>query len=271
MIKNRIYDCITFYDENFLTNLRFEILNHVVDFFVVCESRYDHKGHPKKINFSLLNEKFRNKVRHVVIEEQFPNLSDGWQCEKYQREKIFRGITDALDNDYIIFSDSDEIPNPKKLKNIILKEKYGIFMQKFYVYKLNIFNQHETPWEGSRICKKKDLKSFTYLRKNVLKKNINKPFWKFNLEKKINIIEDGGWHFNNLYPIETISKKLKVFPHQEFSGSKFSSINIIKKKILNLEDLFERGHKYTRVEIDENYPEFIINNLNDLKDYILEQ
>ena len=144
-------------------------------------------------------------------------------------------------------------------------------MQKFYVYKLNIFNQHETPWEGSRICKKKDLKSFTYLRKNVLKKNINKPFWKFNLEKKINIIKDGGWHFNNLYPIETISKKLKVFPHQEFSGSQFSSINIIKKKILNLEDLFERGHKYTRVEIDENYPEFIINNLNDLKDYILEQ
>ena len=49
MNKNRIYDCITFYDENFLTNLRFEILNHVVDFFVVCESRYDHKGHPKKL------------------------------------------------------------------------------------------------------------------------------------------------------------------------------------------------------------------------------
>ena len=45
MNKNRIYDCITFYDENFLTNLRFEILNHVVDFFVVCESMYDHKGH----------------------------------------------------------------------------------------------------------------------------------------------------------------------------------------------------------------------------------
>ena len=68
-----------------------------------------------------------------------------------------------------MFSDSDEIPNPKILKNFSLDKKYGIFMQKFFVYKLNIFNHYETPWEGSRICKKRDLKSFTHLRK-ILKK-----------------------------------------------------------------------------------------------------
>ena len=61
MFRNKIYDCITFYDENFLTNLRFEILNDVVDYFVVCESIFDHKGQSKKINFSL---KMKNlKVR----------------------------------------------------------------------------------------------------------------------------------------------------------------------------------------------------------------
>ena len=72
------------------------------------------------------------------------------------------------------FLDSDEIPNPNKLKNFSLKEKYGIFMQNIYVYKLNIFNHHESPWEGSRICKKKNLKNFTYFRKKILAKNLKK-------------------------------------------------------------------------------------------------
>ena len=166
----KIYDCITFFDENFLTNLRFEILNNVVDYFIICESKYDHKGRPKQINFSLLNKKFKDKVRHIIIEEQFPNLENGWLNEEYQREKIFNGITDASAEDYILFSDSDEIPNPLKLKNFELKKKFGIFLQNFYVYKMNVFNKHESPWEGSRVCKKKNLKSFTYLRKKILKK-----------------------------------------------------------------------------------------------------
>ena len=271
MFRNKIYDCITFYDENFLTNLRFEILNDVVDYFVVCESIYDHRGQSKKINFSLKNEKFKSKVKHIIIDEQFPNINDGWDCEKFQREKLFLGINSASDDDYIMFSDSDEIPNPKILKNFSLDKKYGIFMQKFFVYKLNIFNHYETPWEGSRICKKRDLKSFTHLRKKILKKNLNKPFWKINLEKKIQIYKDGGWHFNNIYPISFISKKLKTFPHKEYGLDKYSNINIVKKKISNLEDLFERGHKYKRIELDNSYPEFIIKNLSYFKDYILEQ
>ena len=230
MRKNKIFDCITFFDENFLTNLRFEILDKVVDYFIVCESKFDHKGDPKPINFFLKNNKFKNRVRHLVIEEQFPNLSNGWFAEEYQREKIFEALNDAHEEDYIMYSDSDEIPNPKILKNFSLDKKYGIFMQKFFVYKLNIFNHYETPWEGSRICKKRDLRSFTHLRKKILKKNLNKPFWKINLEKKIEIYKDGGWHFNNLYPIKVISKKLKTFPHKEFGSDKYSNIDIVKKK-----------------------------------------
>ncbi len=32
---NKVFDCITFFNENFITNLRFEILDPVVDFFVI--------------------------------------------------------------------------------------------------------------------------------------------------------------------------------------------------------------------------------------------
>ena len=176
MSKNKYFDCITFFDENFLTNLRFEILDKYVDYFIVCESKYDHKGRSKPVNFNLKNEKFKSKVRHIVIEEQFPDLSNGWLAESYQRERIIDGLYDATDEDYIIFSDSDEIPNPKILENFSLKKKYAILLQKMYVYKINIFNKYETPWEGTRVCKKKFLKNFTHLRKKIIKKNVSKPF-----------------------------------------------------------------------------------------------
>ena len=59
-MKPKIFDCITFFRENFITNLRFEILNEAVDYFVVCESKYDHKNNKKSLNFRLLNEKFKS-------------------------------------------------------------------------------------------------------------------------------------------------------------------------------------------------------------------
>ena len=85
------------------------------------------------------------------------------------------------------------------------------------------------------------------------------------------MLYNGGWHFNNLYNIETISKKLKVFPHKEFSSKKYYDVELIKKKIDNLEDLFERNHKYKKVKIDASYPDFIRNKLKLFKNYILEQ
>ena len=153
--KSKIYDCITFYDENLLVNTRFEILDDVVDYFIICESKYDHRGKEKNINFFLKNKKFQNKIRHIVLEENFPNLQDPWEIESYQREMIFRGLHDSNPSDLIMYSDSDEIPNPEVLRDYSLNKKFGIFMMKSYVYKINIFNQYESPWEGTRICQKK--------------------------------------------------------------------------------------------------------------------
>ena len=181
MVKNKIYDCITFFDENLLVNLRFEILNDVVDYFIVCESNFDHKGKKKKINFKLLNKKFENKVRHIIIEENFPKVENGWEVEAYQREKIYDGLYDAAEDDFIMYSDSDEIPNPLIIEKLNLKRRYAIFMQKFYVYKINIFNKYESPWEGTRVCKKKYLKSFTNLRKKYTIQKFKKTILEYQI------------------------------------------------------------------------------------------
>ena len=125
------------------------------------------------------------------------------------------------------------------------------------------------PGKEQEFAKKKNLKSIFHLRKKILSKNLKKAFWKFYIEKDIQLILKGGWHFNNLYDLETISQKLKVFPHKEFSSKNYSDTEIIKNKINNLEDLFERGHKYEKVDLDESYPKYILNNLNLFKDYII--
>ena len=78
-----------------------------------------------------------------------------WQNQAIQRDFMLKNLDFLEKDDYIFFSDPDEIPNPNLLKNFKLKKKYGIFMQKCFNYKFNLFNKYESPWEGTRVCKKK--------------------------------------------------------------------------------------------------------------------
>jgi beta-1,4-mannosyl-glycoprotein beta-1,4-N-acetylglucosaminyltransferase len=125
--KPKVYDCIIFYDENLLTNSRFEILDEIVDFFIVCESIYDHQREKKRLKFILQHEKFKKKVRHVIIDHNFPNRNDHWGIEVHQREMFFKGIYDSLSENFIMYSDSDETPNPDVLKKYNLTKKYKLY------------------------------------------------------------------------------------------------------------------------------------------------
>jgi len=224
----------------------------------------------KKLNFKLLNKNLKNKVIYTVKKDKFSESNTLWQNQAAQREHLKRFVFNYSDNDdFIMFSDPDEIPNPNVFKNFKLNKKYGIFMQKSFCYKFNLFNSHESPWEGTRVCLKKNLKSIDFMRQKVLKKNLKYSFFRVDKERSIQIIDNGGWHFNNLMPAAEIAKKLKTFAHSEFSKKKFSSIKVIKKKIENKEDLFERGHIYTKIKIDKTFPEYIFKNKSNLKKFIL--
>ena len=275
-MKNKIYDCITFFQENLQAELRFNILDDVVDQFIVCESRYDHRGLEKSINFDKnIFPKFKNKINHLILEDKFPPKNIPWENQAFQREYIFQGLKHADDNDLIMFSDPDEIPNPKKLKNIKMEKKYGIFIQNMYTYKFNLFNQYESPWEGTRICKKKDLKSIDWLRQKILAKNSKYPFWRIDKETDVTLIENGGWHFNYLLTPEQISKKLKSLAATQWdygenlTKDEFLNIKNIKEKIESHRDLFNRKHNYKKITIDNSFPEYILQNLNEFKEWII--
>ena len=266
-MKPKIFDCITFFRENFITNLRFEILNEAVDYFVVCESKYDHKNNKKSLNFRLLNEKFKSKVIYLVLEDKFIS-TDPWKNQAKQREFLFEGLKIANKDDLIMFSDPDEIPRPESLTNFKISSKYGIFLQDCFCYKFNIFNRYETPWEGTRICKFKDLKSFDYMRQNIKAKNLKKALWKFYVEKDICLIQNGGWHFNSLMDAKEISLKLKTFAHENFAGDEYSNIDVIKKNILEKKDLFKRNNLYETIKLDKSFPKYIIENKIKLNEWI---
>ncbi len=269
-VKNKIIDCITFFNENLQFELRFNILKNFVSSFLICESIYDHRGNKKPITF-LKNryKKYEDKIKHIILYDKFPSNNNPWNNQAIQRDYIQNHLREFDKDDLIMFSDPDEIPNPNILKNLILKKKYGIFMMDCFNYKFNLFNSYESPWEGTRVVKKKDLKSIDFMRQKVKAKNLKYNFLRFDKERNIEIFENGGWHFNNIMSPSEISLKLRTFAHTEYSDIKFSSIDVIKKKIKDRVDLFDRGHLYKVVDLHNKFPKDIVDNLIKFKEHII--
>ena len=269
-MKNKIIDCITFFDNNLMFNLRYNILNEFVDYFVICESKFDHQGNKKKINFKQDKIYNQSKIKHIIINEKFPENTNAWQNQAIQREFLLKNLNFANGDDYIFFSDPDEIPRPEILKNFDLKKKYGIFMQQCFNYKFNLYNKYESPWEGTRVCKKKNLESIDFMRQKVKSKNLKYNFLRIDKEKSIQLFTNGGWHFNNIMKPEEISNKLKAFAHTEFSEDKFSNPKIIQQKIDQKIDLFERNQHYKVIDLNEDFPIYILENKEKYSYFLIE-
>ena len=255
-----IYDCFQYFNEDEMVDLRLNVLNNYVDYFIISESTRTHQGEIKKINFNINNfPKFKHKIKFVVAEYKeeinFKNHIGGESpVEQHQRNTLIEGIKDASPEDYIILSDSDEIPDLTKLNEIKKNKKFIAFSQKMFMYKLNLQNLDESGWIGSKITKKKNLNSMQSLRNLKFK---HYPFWRID---KLNLqIIKGGWHFSFLQSPDQILKKIKSYSHGEFNDSSLS-IETIEKRILNNKDIFNRGFKLKKIDLDNDYPKYILEN-----------
>ena len=142
MIRNKLIDCVTFFDNNLMFDVRYNILVNQIDYFVICESRFDHKGDEKGKKFIFKKEFDPNKIKYLYFDKPFPKKTNRWENQAIQRDYILKNLDFADLEDYIFFSDPDEIINPEILKNFELKKKYGIFLFKCFNYKFNLFNSH---------------------------------------------------------------------------------------------------------------------------------
>ena len=291
----RIFDCTTFYSEDLMMDVRFNILNEFVDKFIVVESKFSHSGKPKKLNFDINNySKFKDKIIYLVIENEPKGIEfsennkltsalkrmNSIKRIEQSYDYMMNGIKEALDDDLIIISDNDEIPNlnsntfKKSRKNIF------IFKQFFFFYKFNLLYDRMF-WYGTKACKKKKLKSFSWLR-NL--KNKKYPFWRLDCffsstkEFNIDIIEDGGWHFTNLKSPENLFQKfLNYGHHNEFEDKGFTLKDIkdqISRKIVNYDHFADKNKtdknkfEYKLKKVDNKIlPDYLQKNQNFYKEW----
>ena len=264
-----IYDCFQYFNEDHIVDLRLNILNEYVDYFVISESTKTHQGKDKKINFDITKfSKFKHKINFIVADFKeninFKNHTGGESpIEQHQRNSLVEGIKDASPDDLIILSDSDEIPDLSKLSLIKNNKKFIAFSQKMFMYKLNLQNSKESGWIGSRITKKKYLKSMQELRNLKFKLY---PFWR--LDKINQQIIEGGWHFSYMQSPKQILNKIKSFSHGEYNNKNLNEKKI-EEKIIKGEDIFGRNSKFRKIDIDDSYPKFITQNKEKFSDWII--
>jgi beta-1,4-mannosyl-glycoprotein beta-1,4-N-acetylglucosaminyltransferase len=277
----KIYDCITYFNEKTLFELRLNILNNFIHRFIIVEATYTHSGKPKKLNFNINNyPKFKDRIIYVVLNDLPNNIKypldnnkrfNSIQRIAHQRNKILDSIKDANDDDIIIYSDSDEIPNLNNLNFTEINEKFIIFKQKLFYYKLNL-ELKLIPWYGSRACKMKYLNNINYLRNLKPKKY---SWWRLdtlirkNKERSVKIINNGGWHFSQIMNSKQIQTKfLNDEHHDEYELNKLSDKKI-KDMLRNKYIIY--NHLADKKELNQkwnNKVKLTLVNLNILPAYI---
>ena len=194
-----IYDCFSYWDEDLLLDLRLNILDNYVDYFVIVEGNKTWQNNPKKLRFEIDKfKKFKNKIIYVPVTD-LPDGEDPYLRENHQRNAIVNGLNNANDNDLIIISDLDEIPDPKKINLFNPKKRYAVFKQKHFYYKFNLLYENYT-WQGTKAVKKKNFISPQWLR-NIKGKKYSK--WRidtfFSKKKYRNIINLKYFHIDSIF------------------------------------------------------------------------
>ena len=287
-----------FFDEEMLLDLRLNIMDKYVDKFIITEATYTHNGSKKKLNFNINNfKKFKDKITYIVVDEPPPNLLEiddndssdsrgkklilnGMARDYFQRESLSKGLKNLSDDDFIIISDLDEIPNLDGLNLEKIKNKIVVFNQKIFYYKLNLFYD-EFNWYGSKACRKKNFLSPQWLR-NIKSKKY--PKWRLDLlfskKKYTNLfyVENGGWHFTCIRSAKDLEKKLLNFAHHyefEKSGLKVDDIKkmINEKRVLYDHNIDQKGYKWSgkvklkRLDINL-LPNYLSLNLSKYKEWL---
>ena len=286
----KVYDCFMFFDENLVLELRLNLLDKYVDYFVIVESKYNHKGEAKKLNFDIKKfKKFEQKIIYIIYDQQPSDLYkfekedtkrdiDGkyifnaYKRENAQRNLISQGLKNASLDDLIIISDVDEIPNLEKINFNKIKNEILIFRQDMFYYKFNL-KLSNFKWTGSKACKMKKLISPQWLR-NIKDKKF--AFYRFDTffsstkYRNLKFIEDGGWHYTNMKNAKEIEHKLRSYlHHQEFEANHINLEQIekiikSKKAIYNVnadkrQGKFGEGPQLIKINSDE-IPNYLKNN-----------
>ena len=244
----KIIDCFTFYNELSILDFRLKELYDVVDYFILVECTKTFANNDKELFFENNKNKYSkylDKIIHIIIDKDIPQTPNSWDRERYQRNCIDNGIKqlNLNDNDIIIISDADEIPDANTLlliKNGNLHiEDVCDLEQDLYYYNLNC--KFERKWNYAKIL---NYKQYNYINKpeEIRSLNLNQPK-----------IKNGGWHFSYFGDVEFIKNKIKNFSHQEYNNDIILNDERIKDRIDKSIDLYDRKNEtFKYIPIEQN-------------------
>jgi beta-1,4-mannosyl-glycoprotein beta-1,4-N-acetylglucosaminyltransferase len=256
----QIIDCFIFYNEIDLLKYRLQTLKDIVHKFIIVESTHTFTGKEKPKNL-LLGELAKKHqflkdledkiiIISVTMPYIYPNIDinsgQQWKNEHHQRNCIANGITqlgnELKDEDILIISDVDEIPDRNTLKDIIngkVEVTFNSLEMDFYYYNLN--NKIKGNWTLAKIL--------TYGKY----KELNKQFSDIREIKNLKLILKGGHHLSYFGNEEFIKNKIENFSHQELNKSEYTNLDKIKDRIANNKDLYDRSYsKIQNIKIEEN-------------------
>jgi beta-1,4-mannosyl-glycoprotein beta-1,4-N-acetylglucosaminyltransferase len=280
----RVFDSFIFFNELDLLELRLNILNDVVDYFVITESPWTVSGNPKPLYYQENKErfsKFHHKIIHNITEEIPNDYSDYMDKKKYHtpmggndlnetpyREypirfqraifnrdsSIYGSVNFGINGDDIILtSDADEIINPLVLKDLSWFDpnNHYVCLQKAFYYKLNYLYQDD--WMGTRISTFKTLSNYSV----DLLRNMHKDAYR---------IEQAGWHWSFFGDADNFRLKLASYEHTE-NNVDTNTANA-ERKIDEGIDPFGRSIQIKTIPIDDSYPDYIIDNQEKYAEFI---
>ena len=294
----KIFDCFMYFDEEVVLDVRLNTLNEFVDYFVIVESKFTHKGDPRNLTFNHKKfEKFKDKIIYIIYEQEPRGIEivdsndlEKEKSRKYifnaiyrengQRNHIKKGLEHAKPNDIILISDVDEIPNLLHLNFNKINEKIILFKQDMFYYKFNLYLPNLV-WTGTKGCRKKHLISPQWLR-NV--KDRKYPFYRIdtifskNKYKSIKYVNTGGWHFTNIKTAKEIEHKLRSYLHHREFDEQPLSVEEIDEIIKNKQAIYDlnvdktvnkigNGNTLKKFEISK-LPNYIQTNKDNLKEWI---
>jgi len=274
---NKIYDCFNFFNELDILEMRLNILYDTVDHFVIVESNLTHSGKSKPFYFEENKNRFSKFLDKIISYKVYDNpedftklpITDDEELKKiygfirttkrfntenqqdygrdfFQKESVRRSLINCDDNDIIIISDADEIPNPnllKKINKLDLENVIYSLNQPMYCFHLNILK--ELGWQGSKMGYYKNMKKYAF---NEIRGDASLS----------TIISNAGWHFSFMGGEKMVKNKILSYSARDMVDD--NVLSNISSNIKNNIDPFFRG-SLTKVDIDSSYPEYILNNL----------
>lgn len=239
-----IIDAFMFFNEYDILEGRLNYLYDTVDYFVIVESNITHSGKSKPLNYLANVDRYQQYAKKILY---FPlaidskkynwnikstrteSYSPSWAVENLQRNHIAKALELFSDNDIVIISDVDEVPNKHILTTVIDNLTVEVpaitLIQDMFYYN---FNQKQvTPWAGSVVT----------TNKSALQR---KPQWFRSNRSKLPAINNGGWHMSYWGGALQIKFKIENFAHQEYNTPEFTDIDVINKRIESGVDIYDR-------------------------------